>query len=185
MPRGTSKVFKFSCPRCGGLNTANCHNCGARYEFDPVNPPGEKRIQQRIWFGSRQWERIKARAIVTPGLGCASEFVRLACCEVLAIPPQSFIASPYWQARNTATCGKCGARYEFDAFKLPDERRVLRRICFPERLWGRIVARAKIIPGVGSAAKFVRLACAEVLAIRNLPVPLSALLALSTPPLHM
>ena len=64
-----------------------------------------------------------------------------------------------------ATCGKCGARYEFDAFKAPDEKRVQQRICFPVGLWGRIVARAKITPGIGSAAQLVRLACAEVLAI--------------------
>jgi hypothetical protein len=134
MPRGTSKVFKFSCPHCGALNTANCHNCGTRYEFDPVNPPGEKRIQQRIGFGERQWERIKARAIVTPGTGSASEFVRLACCEALALSPRSLIANPYWQARQTATCPKCRTCYEFDAFKGPDEKRVQQRICFPERL---------------------------------------------------
>jgi hypothetical protein len=112
----------------------------------------------------RQWERIKARASVTPGIGSASEFVRLACCEVLALSPRTLIANPYRQAHNTATCGKCGARYEFDAFKAPDEKRVPQRICFPERLWGRIVARAKITPGVGSAAQLVRLACSEVLA---------------------
>jgi hypothetical protein len=130
-----------------------------------VNPPGEKRIQQRIWFGEHQWERIKARAIVTPGLGSASEFVRLACCEALALSPRSLIANPYWQARRTTTCPKCRTCYEFDTFKAPDEKKVQQRICFPERLWGRIVARSKIIPGVGSAAKFIRLACAEVLAI--------------------
>jgi hypothetical protein len=165
MPRGTTKIFKFSCPHCHALNTANCRNCGARYEFDPVNPPGEKRIPQRIRFGEFLWERIKARAIVTPGIGSASEFVRLACYEVLVIPPQRLIANPYWQARKTTTCPKCRACYEFDAFKAPDEKIVQRRVCFPERLWGCIVARAKIIPGVGSAAQFVRLACAEVLAI--------------------
>lgn len=165
MPRSAPKVFKFSCPHCHTLNTAKCHNCGARYEFDPVNPPGEKRIPQRIGFGERQWERIKARAIVTPGIGSASEFVRLACSEALALSPRSLIADPYWQARKTATCPKCRTCYEFEAFKGPDEKRIYQRVCFPELLWGRIVALAKITPGIGSAAQLVRLACAEVLAI--------------------
>jgi hypothetical protein len=75
------------------------------------------------------------------------------------------MANPYRQAHNTASCPKCGASYEFDPMDPPGEKRVQRRICFPERLWAGIVARAKIIPGIGSAAKFVRLACAEVLAI--------------------
>jgi hypothetical protein len=63
------------------------------YKFDPENAPGKKRIQQRIWFGERQWQRIKGRAIVTPGIGSAAEFVRLACEEVLAIPPHRLISS--------------------------------------------------------------------------------------------
>jgi hypothetical protein len=130
-----------------------------------VNPPGEKRVQQRIGFGERQWARIKARANVTPGIGSVSEFVRLACCEVLAVPPQSCAANPYWQARSTATCHKCGAQYEYDAVKAPDEKRVPQRICFPEKLWGRIVGRAKITPGVKSASQLVRLACADALAM--------------------
>jgi len=93
MPRGTPRIFRFTCPYCQALSTANCRKCGALYRFDPVNAPGEKRIQQRIWFGGRQWQRIKARAIVTPGIGSASEFVRLACEEVLAMLPQRLISS--------------------------------------------------------------------------------------------
>jgi len=38
MPRGAPRVFRFSCLHCGTLNTANCRKCGARCEFDPVNP---------------------------------------------------------------------------------------------------------------------------------------------------
>jgi uracil-DNA glycosylase len=58
-----------------------------------MNAPGEKKIQQRIWFGERQWDRIKARAIVTPGINSASEFVRLACETILDIPPHWLISS--------------------------------------------------------------------------------------------
>jgi uracil-DNA glycosylase len=93
MPRGTPKIFRFRCPSCQALNTANCRKCGAVYKFDPMNAPGEKRIQQRVWFGERQWQRIKARAIVTPGIGSASEFVRLACETILEIPPHWLISS--------------------------------------------------------------------------------------------
>ena len=93
MPRGTVKIFRFHCPACQALNTANCRKCGALYKFDPQNAPGEKRIQQRIRFGEGQWHRIMGRARITPGIGSAAEFVRLACEEVLAIPPHRLIIS--------------------------------------------------------------------------------------------
>ena len=95
MPRGTPRIFRFDCLKCGTSNTAKCRKCGEIYKFDPVNAPGEKRVQQRIWFGEKQWQRIKNRAFVTPGIGSASEFVRLACEEVLAIPPHNLIISDY------------------------------------------------------------------------------------------
>ena len=93
MPRGTPRIFRFHCPFCQAENTARCRKCGEVYKFDPVNAPGQKRIQQRVWFPERTWQRIKARAIVTPGIGSAAEFVRLACEEVLAMPPQRLISS--------------------------------------------------------------------------------------------
>jgi len=93
MPRGTPRVFRYRCPYCQALNTATCRKCGALYKFAPVNAPSERRIQQRIWFGERQWERIKGRAVVTPGIGSASEFVRLACDEVLAMSPHRLVST--------------------------------------------------------------------------------------------
>lgn len=93
MPRGTPRIFRYACPKCDAVNTARCARCGEVYTFDPVNAPGEKRVQQRIWFGEKQWQRIKNRAYVTPGVGSASELVRMACEEVLAIPPHRLIIS--------------------------------------------------------------------------------------------
>jgi uracil-DNA glycosylase len=93
MPRGTPRIFRFYCPFCQAENTARCRKCGQVYKFDPVNAPGQKRIQQRIWFGERQWALIKARANVTPGIGSASEFVRLATETILGIPPHWLISS--------------------------------------------------------------------------------------------
>ena len=93
MARGAPRIFRFRCFHCQALNTANCRKCGALYKFDPMNAPGEKRIQQRIWFGERQWDQIKARAKVTPGVNNASEFVRLACETILGIPPHWLISS--------------------------------------------------------------------------------------------
>ena len=93
MPRGTPRIFRFNCLNCGASNTATCRKCHQIYKFDPVNAPGEKRIQQRIWFGERQWALIKARANVTPGIGSASEFVRLATETILGIPPHWLISS--------------------------------------------------------------------------------------------
>jgi uracil-DNA glycosylase len=93
MPRGTPRIFRFACPQCQALNTATCRKCGAVYRFDPVNAPGEKRVQQRLWFSERQWALIKARAAVTPGIGSGSEFVRLACESILAMPPHWLISS--------------------------------------------------------------------------------------------
>lgn len=142
------------------------------YKFDPVNAPGEKRIQQRIWSREKQWDRIKAWVTVTPGMGSASEFVRLACCEVLALPPPGLTAScdPYWPAVKSYRCPKCGKAFEFDPTNVPGEKRTRHRIWFPESMWRGIVARAKVTRGVGSASEVVRLACEDVLAIppRNL-----------------
>lgn len=93
MPSGTARIFRYRCPLCNYLNVSKCAKCGVIYKLGPENAPGEKRIQQRIWFGERQWDRIKGRAKVTPGIGSASEFVRLACEEVLAIPSHRLISS--------------------------------------------------------------------------------------------
>jgi len=92
MPSGTARIFMYRCPSCNHLNYSKCLRCGMIYKFDPQNAPGEKRIQQRIWFGERQSDRIKGRAKVTPGIGCAAEFVGLACEEVLAIPSHRLIS---------------------------------------------------------------------------------------------
>jgi hypothetical protein len=165
MPRGAPRIFRYHCPFCGKENTPKCQECGEVYKFDPVNAPSERRIQQRIGFPERMWLRIKERAYLTPGIGSASEFVRLACCEVLALPP---LGRPFGPARRqvrSAMCPKCGEVYEFDPDPAPYEKSTSQRIWFPESMWARIVARAKVTPGVASAAELVRLACDEVLAI--------------------
>ena len=165
MPRGTPKIFRFHCPFCGTENTSKCQNCGKVYKFDPVNAPGEKRLQQRISFPERQWLRIKERAYVTPSIESASEFVRLACCEVLALAPRDSRRVLGRRPVRSAICPKCGEVYEFDPNPAPSERKTNQRIWFPGSMWGRIVARAKVTPGVANAAELVRLACDEVLAI--------------------
>jgi hypothetical protein len=165
MPRGAPRIFRYHCPFCGKENTSRCQECGEVYKFDPVNLPGERRIQQRIAFPERMWLRIKERAYLTPGIGSASEFVRLACYEVLELPPDaSHRVSARRQLRSTM-CPKCGEVYEFDPNSAPSEKKTNQRIWFPESLWERIVARAKVTPGVESASELVRLACDEVLAI--------------------
>ena len=93
MPSGTARIFMYRCPSCNHLNYSKCLRCGMIYKFDPQNAPGEKRIQRRIWFGERQWDQIKARAKVTPGVNSASELVRLACETILGIPPHWLISS--------------------------------------------------------------------------------------------
>jgi hypothetical protein len=164
MPRGTPRIFRFTCLHCGALNTATCRKCGALYKFDTVNAPEEKRVQQRISFPERQWLRIKERAYVTPGIESASEFVRLACCEVLALPPDSRRVLARKPLRSVM-CPKCSEVFEFDPNTVPHERNTNQRMWFPESMWARIMARAKVTPGVASAAELVRLACDEVLAI--------------------
>lgn len=93
MAKRPSRIFRFHCPRCGVLNTATCKRCKTLYRFDPVIAPGEKRVKRHLWFGERQWQRIVPRATVTPGVGSPAEFVRLACDEILAMPPHRLISS--------------------------------------------------------------------------------------------
>lgn len=93
MPRGTAKNFRSHCPACGAVTTAKCRLCGAVYDLDPVNALGEKRISKPIYFDERQWERLAARAKVTPGINGPAEFVRMACDEILSMPPHGLISS--------------------------------------------------------------------------------------------
>lgn len=90
MPR-TSKHFKFTCQRCHAESVATCPKCGVAYVFDPVNLPGEARVIRSIAFPRSTWERMEARARITPGLAGPSEFVRLAVNELLASTPERVI----------------------------------------------------------------------------------------------
>jgi predicted RNA-binding Zn-ribbon protein involved in translation (DUF1610 family) len=81
------RIFRYFCPKCGVENTATCKHCKTTYRFDPVKQPGEKLVLRHILFGERQWQRMVARAKVTPGINGPSEFVRMACDEVLSMPP--------------------------------------------------------------------------------------------------
>jgi hypothetical protein len=110
------------------------------------------------------WLRIKERAYLTPGIGSASEFVRLACCEVLVLPLDSRRV-PARKPLRSVMCPKCGEAYEFDPDPVPQEKSTNQRIWFPESMWARLIGRAKVTPGVATAAELVRLACAEVLAM--------------------
>jgi len=92
MPKRATRIFRFHCPRCGVLNTTTCQHCGTLYRFDPVIAPGEKRVKRHIWFGERAWERMVARAKVTPGINGPAEFIRMACDEVLSMPPHKLIS---------------------------------------------------------------------------------------------
>ena len=87
------RIFKYSCPKCGREQTVQCKHCRATYIFDTVTQPGEKLVGKKVYFGARQWERILARAKVTPGVNGPAEFIRLACEEVLALPPNRLISS--------------------------------------------------------------------------------------------
>ena len=87
------RIFKYFCPQCGVENTATCKHCGATDVFDLVKQPAEKWIITRVRFGERQWQRIVARAKVTPCVNGPAEFIRLAGDEVLAMPPIRLISS--------------------------------------------------------------------------------------------
>lgn len=87
------RTFKYFCPKCGREQSVNCRHCGATYIFDPTKQPNEKWIIHRVRFGERQWQRILARAKVTPGVNGPAEFIRLACDEVLAMPPVRLISA--------------------------------------------------------------------------------------------
>ncbi len=87
------RTFKYSCPKCGREQTVNCRHCGATYIFDPTRQPGEKWVNKKLRFGERQWERIVARAKVTPSVNGPAELIRLMCDECLAMPPVRLISS--------------------------------------------------------------------------------------------
>ena len=87
------RVFKYFCPKCGRQNTAICKGCGALYIFDTVKQPYEKWIITRVRFGERQYQRILARARVTPGVNGPAELIRLMCDECLAMPPVRLISA--------------------------------------------------------------------------------------------
>jgi hypothetical protein len=73
------------------LNVSKCAKCDGIYKLGPQNAPGEKRIQQRIWFRERQWDRIKARARMS---GIApTELARLAVEDMLWQTPHRMLSS--------------------------------------------------------------------------------------------
>ena len=87
------RTFKYFCPKCGREQTVNCKYCGATYIFDPTRQPGEKWVNKKVRFGERQWQRIVARAKVTPSVNGPAELIRLMCDECLAMPPVRLICS--------------------------------------------------------------------------------------------
>ena len=91
MASGTERIFRYRCPSCNHLNYSKCARCGMIYKLGPQNAPGEKRVQQRIKFGERQWERVKARARMS---GMApTELVRLAVEDMLFMTPHRMLSS--------------------------------------------------------------------------------------------
>jgi hypothetical protein len=87
------RIFRYFCPKCGVQNTATCRHCKTIYHFDTVKAPDEKWVIQRVRFPERMWQRIVVRAKVTPGVNGPAELIRLACAEVLAMPPVRLISS--------------------------------------------------------------------------------------------
>ena len=85
MPR-TFRRFEFTCQKCGRKCLATCPDCRTVFEFDPLGGKKETLVM-RLRFNRMQWARIAARAAITPGVGSAAEWVRLACEDVLASGP--------------------------------------------------------------------------------------------------
>jgi hypothetical protein len=91
MPSGVARIFRYRCPLCNYLNVSKCAKCGAIYKLGPQNAPGEKWLQQRIKFGERQWERIKARSAMSRM--APTEFVRMAVEDALWSTPHRMLSS--------------------------------------------------------------------------------------------
>ena len=89
MPKTTTHIFRFNCPKCGASNTSTCRKCGELYRFDPTRRPGERLVKRHLNFGEDQWKRIEARAKIL-GITTA-ELVRLGMVEILILPPQRLI----------------------------------------------------------------------------------------------
>ena len=87
------RTFRYHCPKCAREQTVNCKYCGATYVFDSAKLPDEKWVNMRVRVGEQMYQRIVARAKVTPGVNGPQELVRLACAEVLAMPPVMLISS--------------------------------------------------------------------------------------------
>jgi len=87
------RIFKYFCPKCSREQTVNCKFCKATYIFDTAKRPDEKWVSLRVRVGEQMYQRIVARAKVTPGVNGPAEFIRLACAEVLALPPIRLISS--------------------------------------------------------------------------------------------
>lgn len=87
------RTFKYTCPSCGKEQSVHCRFCKAPYVFDLARKPGEKQVRVRLTLGESLCQRMIARAKVTPGVSGHQEFIRLAICEVLAMPPIRLISS--------------------------------------------------------------------------------------------
>lgn len=87
------RTFKYICPSCGREQTVQCKFCKATYVFDPARTPGEKLVRVRLTIGESLFQRIMARAKVTPGINGYQEYIRLAICDALAIPAGRLISS--------------------------------------------------------------------------------------------
>ena len=87
------RTFYYDCPHCGHRQNVNCTFCGKTYIFDPTKRPNEKWVIKKIRFGELQWQRLVARAKVTPAVEGPAELIRLMCDECLAMPPVRLISS--------------------------------------------------------------------------------------------
>jgi phage terminase large subunit GpA-like protein len=87
------RTFYYHCPHCGRRQNVNCKFCGKTYIFDPTKRPDEKWVIKKVRFGELQWQRLVARAKVTPAVEGPAELIRLMCDECLAMPPVRLISS--------------------------------------------------------------------------------------------
>ena len=87
------RTFYYDCPHCSLHQNVHCKRCKKVYVFDPTRRPGEKLVQKKLSFGEIQWDRVVARAKVTPGVAGPAELIRIMVDECLAMPPVRLISS--------------------------------------------------------------------------------------------
>lgn len=84
----------------------------------------------------------------------------------MARQPRTFkYTCPKCGLEQSVQCRRCKTTYVFDPTRVPGEKLLAKKCYFGERQWERIVARAKVIPGVHGPNEFLRLAAEEILAL--------------------